>query len=163
MSGREQEKIRLNPEASTQSPQTVNLSPKLESVSPVSPVEAKGAPASGGPVDSHRWLVRLLPRSYMKRGLNQNLSGNQVYYTARPLLVISKNSCSKLHCRKGFNLILFSCGITSVTRTAAGWSSQRWLSPGGRREDEEIETYPRTLDSGLFTPIPQPRILHPQP
>jgi hypothetical protein len=36
----------------------------------------------------------------MKRESNQNFSGNEVYYTACSLLVISKNSCSKLHCEK---------------------------------------------------------------
>ena len=33
----------------------------------------------------------------MKREFNSNLSGNEVYYTACSSLVISKNSCSKLH------------------------------------------------------------------
>ena len=36
-------------------------------------------------------------RSYIKRGLNYKLSGNEVDYTACSLLVILKNSCSKLH------------------------------------------------------------------
>ena len=47
-------------------------------------------------------------RLYMKRKLNRNLSGNEVYYTASSSLVILNDSCSKLHCRKGFNLILVS-------------------------------------------------------
>ena len=44
----------------------------------------------------------------MKRELNSDLSGNEVYYTACYLLVIFKHSCSKLHCQKGLNLILVS-------------------------------------------------------
>ena len=44
----------------------------------------------------------------MKWELDQNPSGNEVYYTAFFLLVILKNSCSKLYCREGSNLILFS-------------------------------------------------------
>ena len=48
-------------------------------------------------------------RPYMKRKLDQNLSGNEVYYTECSLRVILKNSCIQLHCHKGFNLILFSC------------------------------------------------------
>ena len=42
---------------------------------------------------------------------NSNLSGNEVYCTACCLLVMLKNSCSKLHRWKGFNLILFSSKI----------------------------------------------------
>jgi len=49
-----------------------------------------------------------LYRSYLTRKFNQNLSGNQVYYTACSLLSIFKISYSQLHCQKGFNLILFS-------------------------------------------------------
>ena len=40
--------------------------------------------------------------SYMKRELDSNLSDNEVYYTSFSLLVILKNTCSKLH-EKGFN------------------------------------------------------------
>ena len=40
----------------------------------------------------------------MKRGLNENHSGNEVYFTASSSLVISKDSCSKLHCQKGFSI-----------------------------------------------------------
>ena len=47
---------------------------------------------------------------YMKRDLNYNLSGNEVYYTACSLLVMLKNSCSKRHCQKG-NLNPFSYKI----------------------------------------------------
>ena len=51
------------------------------------------------------------PGSYMKRELDSNLSGNEVYYTASSLPVISENSCGKLHCQKGFDWILFACEI----------------------------------------------------
>ena len=47
-------------------------------------------------------------RACMNRDLNQNLSGHQVYYRACCLLVTLKNTCSKLHCQKGFDFILFS-------------------------------------------------------
>ena len=46
-------------------------------------------------------------KSYMKRELNRNLPGNEVYHTACSLLVIFKNSCRELHCQKSFSLILF--------------------------------------------------------
>jgi hypothetical protein len=49
--------------------------------------------------------------SYMKRKFNSNLSCNGVYYAACSWLEISKDSCSKLHCQKGFNLIPFSCQL----------------------------------------------------
>ena len=51
---------------------------------------------------------RRMGRSHMKRGLNQNLSGNEVYYTAGSSLVLLKNSCSEFHCHTDFNLIFFS-------------------------------------------------------
>ena len=41
-------------------------------------------------------------RYYMKRELNINLSGNEVYCTACSLLVILENLCSKPFCQKGF-------------------------------------------------------------
>ena len=34
----------------------------------------------------------------MKRGLNEKISGNEVYHTACSLLVTLKNSCSKRFC-----------------------------------------------------------------
>ena len=40
------------------------------------------------------------PRSYMKKLVDQTLSGNEVYYTARSLRVILTKSCSKLHCQR---------------------------------------------------------------
>ena len=54
------------------------------------------------------------PRFYMKRELNQNLSGNEVYDTAFSLLVILKNSCSKLHRQKSFDLLLLSSKIRGL-------------------------------------------------
>jgi hypothetical protein len=44
----------------------------------------------------------------MKRESHYNLSGDDVYFTAYSLLVISNNSCCKLHYQKGLNLILLS-------------------------------------------------------
>ena len=54
----------------------------------------------------------------MKRERNVNLSGNEVYHTACSLLVIFKNSCSELHCQKGFDLTLFSCKILPERKRA---------------------------------------------
>jgi hypothetical protein len=53
--------------------------------------------------------------SDMNREFDQNISCNEGYYTACYLLVMFKNSCSKLHCQTGFNLVLFSY------RIAEGW------------------------------------------
>ena len=60
-------------------------------------------------------------RGYMKRELNQNLSSNEVYYTAYFLLVILKNSCINLHCLEGFNCILFSYQTSSVAASSLGF------------------------------------------
>jgi len=43
-----------------------------------------------------------------EKGIKSKLSGNEVYNTACCLLVILRNSCSKLHCQTGFNLEAFS-------------------------------------------------------
>ena len=48
------------------------------------------------------------PRIYMRRGLDRNTSGNEVYYIACSLLVTLKTWSSKLHCPRGFNLNSFS-------------------------------------------------------
>ena len=48
----------------------------------------------------------------MKREIIQNLYGNELYNTACSLLVISKNSCSKLHYQKGFDSTIFSYQIS---------------------------------------------------
>jgi hypothetical protein len=39
----------------------------------------------------------------MKRGLNQNLSVNEVHYTNLEMLLLQDMLCSRLHCQKGFN------------------------------------------------------------
>jgi hypothetical protein len=48
-----------------------------------------------------------------EKRFNSELSGNEVHYTACSLLVISKNSCGKLHCQIDFNQILVSYKILS--------------------------------------------------
>jgi hypothetical protein len=52
-----------------------------------------------------------------KRRLNQNLFGDEVYYTASSLIVILQNSCGELHCQKGFDLILFANKIQRLAPT----------------------------------------------
>jgi len=47
----------------------------------------------------------------MKRELNLNLSGNEVYYTNSLILLVKNMLCSKLHYQKGFNLNPFSYKI----------------------------------------------------
>ena len=45
--------------------------------------------------------------NYVKIELIFNLPDNEVYYAACSLPVILQNLCSKLHCQKGFNSIIF--------------------------------------------------------
>ena len=47
----------------------------------------------------------------MERELNRNLSDNEVYYTNSSILLVKNMLCSKLHCQKGFYLILFAYEI----------------------------------------------------
>jgi len=51
---------------------------------------------------------------YKKIKSNQNLSGNEIYYTACSLLVISNNLVCKFDCRKGSDLIFFSYEMAGV-------------------------------------------------
>ena len=53
------------------------------------------------------------PQSYIKRELNQNLSGDEVYYANSLILLVINMLCSKLHYQEGFNPILFLCRIFS--------------------------------------------------
>ena len=50
-------------------------------------------------------------RILFEKGIKSKLSGNEVYYTACSLQVLSENSCSKFHCQKV--LIVFSFHIRS--------------------------------------------------
>ena len=72
--------------------------------------------------------------SCMKEVLNQNLSGNEVYYTAYSLLVILKNFCSTLHCQKVFDLIPFSYKI---------WGARL---KGNADRDHAAEDQPTTIN-----------------
>ena len=47
-------------------------------------------------------------QSYMKRELNQNLSGNEVYHTNSLILPVNNMLCGTFHCESGFSLNLFS-------------------------------------------------------
>jgi len=69
------------------------------------------------------------PESYVKKDLNLNLSGNRIYCTACFFLVISKNSCSKLHGQRGFNLIIFSYRTWLVNGAVAGLRVLQGVNP----------------------------------
>ena len=65
------------------------------------------------------------PQISYEKAFKLKLSGNEVYYTARSLLLILKHSCSKFHCQKGFNLIVCSYKIVGGLRLGGGrpWSA----------------------------------------
>ena len=48
-----------------------------------------------------------------EKGIEFENSGNKVFNAACSLLVMLKNSWSKLYCQKGFDLIIFSYHIPS--------------------------------------------------
>jgi len=66
---------------------------------------------AGGRLRRHVTRLHASPQSYMKRDLNQNFSGNEVYYTNSLILLVKNMLFSKLHCQKGFNLNPFSYKI----------------------------------------------------
>ena len=57
-----------------------------------------------------------------QKRIELKLYGNEVYYTACSLLVISKNFCSKLHRQKGFieSSFYVPSGFTSLSVIARG-------------------------------------------
>ena len=59
----------------------------------------------------------------MKRELDHNLFGNEVYRTNSLILLVKNMLCNKLHCQKGSNVNLLSCKIKTLSRfgeTVAG-------------------------------------------
>ena len=88
----------------------------------------------------------------MKRKFNQNLSGNKVYHTNSLALVAKNMLCSRLHCQKSFNLILFPYKITGVKRcgqTLKGTPPALILFPvledWGEEDREWEDLYPKPL------------------
>ena len=55
-----------------------------------------------------RDVGRREPHCYMKRELNLKLSCNELDHTNPLILQVTNMQCGKLHCQKGFNLIIFS-------------------------------------------------------
>ena len=55
-------------------------------------------------------ILRVRARLYTKRDLNQNLSGDEVYYKKSLTLLVKNMLCSKLYCQRGFDLILLAQG-----------------------------------------------------
>ena len=56
--------------------------------------------------------VSYFPQSYIKRGNNQNSSGNEVYYTIFEISIVEIMLCSELHCQKTLRLKVFSHRIS---------------------------------------------------
>ena len=122
-----------------------------------------------GQLPPHRIHLPRAPRcelldqlgSCMKRVINQNLSGNEVHSTACSLLVISKNLCSKLHCEKGFELVLFSYKILTTcfpdflclpqVRRGQGTRGSALLGDMGRRRGRGVAPRPLTARRPLNT------------
>jgi hypothetical protein len=52
-------------------------------------------------------MAGVLKQSYLRRELNYNLSGKEVYYTNSLILPLKNMLCSKLHCPKLFKKISF--------------------------------------------------------
>ena len=53
-------------------------------------------------------LLKYTAKSFTKREIYPNLSGNEVYYAACSSQVMLKSSCSELYYQKSSNLIIFS-------------------------------------------------------
>jgi len=65
-------------------------------------------------------------RSYMKGESNQNLSGNEIYYTNSLISLVKNLLCGQLHCQKGSHLIPLSCKI--VYRNQEGGGARNLLA-----------------------------------
>ena len=67
----------------------------------------------------------------MKRGSNENLSGDEVYYTISLILLVKNMPCSKPRCQKGFDLIAFQYKILTHL---GGWPSEGRCKATWKRE-----------------------------
>ena len=89
---------------------------------------------------------------FTERELDSDLFGNEVDHTACSslVLVILKNSCSKLHCQESFNLIPSSYKTVSNTPShpqaadADGFLARPWRQPTGKSEFN----FPKKLPPG---------------
>jgi len=116
-------------------------------------------------VDTYRELFDHHPPSSMKRKLNHNLPGNQVYYTFSSILLGKNVLCSNLHDRKGFNEILLSYKILTCTAGAltVQWTRfTRLLNPGSavRMEARPVQSTPYTLHPTPYTRHPATYTMH---
>jgi hypothetical protein len=57
-------------------------------------------------------------RSFIKRELNQNLSGNEVHYTNSLISQVKNMLCSKLHCQKELDLVPCSYTVCCALHVA---------------------------------------------
>ena len=64
----------------------------------------------------------------MKRELDQNLSGNEVYCTNSLISLVKNMLCGKLHCKKGLNLILCQYEMRSRTSQSCASCVRGWVS-----------------------------------
>ena len=79
---------------------------------------------------------RHVPSFHMKRELNQNLSGNEVYYTNSLISIVKNMLSNKLHRQKGSNVIPFSYQIGEYIRPAnRGVCCQRGVGRRGVSSD----------------------------
>ena len=85
----------------------------------------------------------------MKREFHSNLSGNEVCYTNSSILLAENMLCSKLHCQKDLNSILFSCKIRVRAEKEHLRRFEKLSSGHGSSQGQNPAlTVPILLDSG---------------
>ena len=102
---------------------------------------------------SHRRFIKS-NQIFCKKG---NYPGNKVDYTACSLLAILKHLCSKLHCQKGFNLVLFSYNIVRYSIEARNLEC-RLSSDSGHKPRSRSRTWISWML--VFTPHILPPFYH---
>jgi hypothetical protein len=95
-------------------------------------------------------------RSYMKRGLNQDLFDKEVYNTACSLLAVLNHSCSELHFQTDFKLILFSHKILAPAPRRPS------ASPPEPPSNRSSLPYDSRVNPAPSTPNPKPQALKPK-
>jgi hypothetical protein len=94
-------------------------------------------------------LIAILVKVLLyEKGIQSKLSGNEVYYTACSLPMILTNSCSKLHRKKGFNLVPFSYELLArvvrrALRQAVQLGATEYPCPTPYQESKDLKGFQR--------------------
>jgi len=108
-------------------------------------------------------------RILYEKGIKSELSCNEAHNTNYLILLVNNMLCSKLHCQKDFNLVLFSYAIDGRSSTRALGLMEHRSSNGGvffgatnplasRHPTQGMGLYPRFFDKQLSSAVGSDRL-----